>query len=97
MRPLFRPAGQRRLHIRILGASRHIEVPTSALFTATGNNLIFEGDITRRSLLCVLDAEVERPELRTFETDIKIVFRERRGELVSAGLTILRARHLARP
>jgi putative DNA primase/helicase len=88
---------QRRLHIRVLGASRHIEVPTSALFTATGNNLIFEGDITRRVLLCMLDAEVERPELRTFETDIKTIFRERRGELVSAGLTILRARHLARP
>ena len=50
----------------MLGLSRQVDVPTSALFTATGNNLILEGDLTRRSMRCELDAKVERPELREF-------------------------------
>ena len=66
-------------------------MPTSALVTATGNNLILEGDMTRRSVRCELDAKVERPELREFNVQSKTVFRQRRGEFVSAPLTILRA------
>ena len=36
---------------RILGESRSAEVCTNALWLITGNNLIFEGDITRRVIL----------------------------------------------
>jgi putative DNA primase/helicase len=52
---------------------------------------VVEGDLTRRALRCDLDARVERPELRSFTVNPKTVFRRRRGELVAAGLTILRA------
>ena len=37
--------------------------------TATGNNLVLVGDMTRRALLCRLDPERERPELRRFDSD----------------------------
>jgi putative DNA primase/helicase len=86
---------QQRLRIRILGLSQQMNTPTSVLFTATGNNLILEGDLTRRALRCKLDAEVERPELRSFNVNPKEVFRRRRGELVAAGLTVLRAGRVA--
>ena len=86
---------QRWVSVRVLGLSRQVDVPTSALFAATGNNLILEGDLTRRSIRCELDAKVERPELREFAVNPKTVFRQRRGELVSAALTILRAGRVA--
>ncbi len=88
---------QRWTNVRVLGLSRQVDVPTSALFTATGNNLILEGDLTRRAVRCELDAKVERPELREFKFNPKTVFRQRRGELVSAALTILRAGRVADP
>ena len=58
---------QHRVQVRVLGLSQQVGVPVSALFTATGNNLTIEGDLTRRSLLCELDAGVARPELREFD------------------------------
>jgi hypothetical protein len=88
---------QHRVQVRILGQSQQIGVPVSALFTATGNNLTIEGDLTRRSLLCELDAGVACPELREFDVNPKIVFRQRRSELVAAGLTVLRAGRAAKP
>jgi putative DNA primase/helicase len=64
----------------------------STLLTATGNNLILQGDLPRRSLRCEIDAKTERPELRVFPgANIQSVFRQRRGELVMALLTVLRA------
>ncbi len=47
---------------RILGKSGNIGVPTNALFLATGNNLVFVGDISTRAILCRMDAKEERPE-----------------------------------
>ena len=88
---------QHRVRVRILGQSLQVGVPVSALFTATGNNLTLEGDVTRRALLCELDAGVACPELREFEFNPKTVFRRRRGELVAAGLTVLRAGRAAKP
>jgi putative DNA primase/helicase len=83
---------QSRLNLRVLGFSQNRDVTMSALLTATGNNLILQGDLPRRSLRCEIDAKVERPELRAFPgAPIQSVFRQRRGELVAALLTILRA------
>jgi hypothetical protein len=79
---------------RILGESRSAEVSTNALWLITGNNLTFEGDITRRVILCSMDSKRERPEARTFKIDLKRFVPKHRTELVVAGLTILRA-HLA--
>ena len=87
---------QQRMKIRILGESRHTEVLVNALICATGNNLVVAGDLTRRTLLCSLDAGCERPELRSFNTDVIETIRTHRGRLVVAALTILRAWHIAR-
>ena len=89
---LCQALSQSRLNLRVLGYSQNRDVTMSALLTATGNNLILQGDLPRRSLRCEIDAKVERPELRVFPgAHIQTEFRRRRGELVAALLTILRA------
>jgi hypothetical protein len=83
---------QTRLNLRVLGFSQNRDITMSALLTATGNNLILMGDLPRRSLRCEINAKVERPELRVFPgINIQADFRHRRGELVTALLTIVRA------
>lgn len=86
---------QTSLKVRILGQSVNAEVPSNAAIFATGNNLTFEGDMTRRALRATLDPGVERPELRAFDRDPLAMVSERRGDYVSAGLTVLRAFHIA--
>ena len=68
-----------------------MSVNTNALITATGNNLIFAGDMTRRALLCRMDAGMEHPEGRSFDLDLRTWVPANRVRLVAAGLTILRA------
>ena len=86
---------QQRMKIRVLGHSRHVDVLVNALIFATGNNLAVAGDLTRHTLLCALDAECERPELRSFDTNVIETIRRRRGQFVAAALTVLRAWHVA--
>ena len=71
---------QRELRVRELGYSRNVRVPITALFTVNGNNLIIANDLTRRTLLCQLDAGVERPETRKFKRKVDEVAREHRGD-----------------
>lgn len=80
---------------RVLGASRVVSLPTAASFLATGNNLLISGDLTSRVVTCDLDSHTERPEERTFDVDLYEEIPKRRGELVVAALTILRAYHVA--
>ncbi len=80
---------------RILGRSEAPEVPTAALVAATGNNLVIEGDMTRRTLLCRIDPQVERPEERKFDFHPVAKMKAARGEYVVAALTVLRAYHVA--
>ena len=87
---------QGELDIRLLGYSRNIRTVMNSSLFATGNNLEIAGDLTRRCLLGSLDAGVERPELREFKGDIVAETHARRGELVAAALTVLRAWHVAR-
>jgi Bifunctional DNA primase/polymerase, N-terminal len=87
---------QQRLKIRQLGLSRHVDVPMTSLFVCTGNNLAIADDLTRRTLLCRLDAGMERPELRSFKRDVLETARSERGKLVVAALTVLRGWHAAR-
>ena len=86
---------QASLKVRILGKSMNAEVPSSAAIFATGNNLTLEGDMTRRAIRATLDAGVERPELRAFERNPITEVTARRGDYVTAALTILRAFHVA--
>ena len=64
---------------------------TNATIFANGNGFAVSGDMTRRTLVCDLDAEEERPELRTFSFDpVERVLADR-GRYVAAALTVVRA------
>ena len=81
---------------RVLGKSQTLSLPTTnTTWIATGNNIQFVGDITTRTLVCDLDPQCERPEEREFDVNLHRYIPEHRGELVAAGLTILRAYHVA--
>lgn len=80
---------------RILGRSEAPEVPTAALVAATGNNLVIEGDMTRRTLLCRIDPQLERPEERKFASHPVEIMKQDRCDYVVAALTVLRAYRVA--
>jgi hypothetical protein len=81
---------------RVLGKSQTLSLPTTnTTWVATGNNIVFVGDITTRTLVCDLDPKCERPEERRFDLNLHHYIPEHRGELVAAGLTLLRAYHTA--
>jgi hypothetical protein len=80
---------------RILCQSKAPELPTNACVTATGNNLVLFGDMTRRAVVCRLDPRHERPELRRFDSNPLSMARADRARYVAAALTILRAYHVA--
>jgi putative DNA primase/helicase len=86
---------QPRVAIRILGQSKQAVVPTTVSVFATGNNLRVVGDSTRRTIVCSLDPQCERPELRRFEVNVLELIRRDRPRYVVAALTILRYVSLA--
>ena len=92
---LCQAISQTSLKVRILGKSMNAEVPSNAAIFATGNNLTLQGDMTRRAVRATLDAGVERPELRAFDRDPAAMVTAKRGDYVTASLTILRAYHIA--
>jgi putative DNA primase/helicase len=49
---------------------------------------VVKGDLTRRVMMCRLDAEMERPESRSFPTDILEQCKTQRAELIAAALTL---------
>jgi hypothetical protein len=79
---------------RLLGRSEMTpELPLFTCWFATGNNVALKGDARRRAVLCRLVTHQERPEERTgfkYPDLLDHVLRHR-GELVVAGLTLLRA------
>jgi len=79
------------VRIRILGRSEMPECECRTTVFATGNNVIFKGDMVRRGLVCNLDALIERPELRQFQHNPLRKALEDRGPYVAAALTIIRA------
>ncbi|MFE1601590.1 PriCT-2 domain-containing protein [Methylobacterium sp. ID0610] len=79
------------VRVRILGKSEAPELECRSTVFATGNNLTLVGDMTRRAVICAMDAGVERPELREFAFDpVKRVLADR-GAYVAAALTIVLA------
>ena len=80
---------------RILGQSERRILPSTALVMASGNNLTFAGDTSRRAVVCRLDHKVERPDTLPFDFDCHDEVIASRPELVVSGLTVLRAYHLA--
>ena len=80
---------------RVLGVSEMASVPTNVLFIGTGNNITCRGDMTRRQVVCHMDARSEHPDQRDFDFDPRTIAFEQRTELVIAALTVLRAYHAA--
>ena len=80
---------------RVLGRSASAKVSTCVTWMCTGNNLVLLGDLTTRALRCDLDPQMERPETRKFDVDLREWIPRHRAQLVPAALTILRAYHLA--
>ncbi|CAK0749888.1 hypothetical protein CCP3SC1_1910003 [Gammaproteobacteria bacterium] len=80
---------------RILGMSKLIDLPTNTTVLATGNNLTFKGDMTRRVLHCRIDPECERPDALEFSLNLREWIPANRHLLIGAALTILRAYHVA--
>lgn len=76
---------------RLLGASQTIRLPTSAVVSVNGNNVIVAGDLTRRVLEVRLDAQCERPAERRFDFDPIDEVRSQRGDYVMSCITILQA------
>ncbi len=79
------------IRIRPLGKSEIMEIESRATVYANGNNLVIEGDMTRRTILSKLDAGVERPEEREFKFDPVARVLARRGDYIAAALTVVRA------
>jgi putative DNA primase/helicase len=86
---------QQMAKFRPLGRTEEIGVACRSLVLANGNNLTIAADMTRRTLLCRMDAKTERPEEREFKSDPRLLLRDDRGRYVAAALTILRAFHVA--
>jgi putative DNA primase/helicase len=80
-----------RVKIRPLGTSQVKVIETRATFFATGNNLRLVSDLSRRTITCTLEPGVERPELRTFDTEPLGMVLANRGEYLAAALTVVRA------
>jgi putative DNA primase/helicase len=77
--------------LRPLGVSKLVKVESRATMFATGNNIQLVGDMTRRVILCSLDPNMERPELRTFCSNPFDTVLADRGRFVAAALTVGRA------
>lgn len=75
---------------RILGASETVQVQTTCLVLATGNNVAVCGDLARRILTITLDAGEERPDQRTFAFNPLDIVKDNLLEFRVAALTILR-------
>lgn len=80
---------------RILGASKTVEVENKTTMFATGNNISLVSDMARRSVLCVLDPNTERPELRQFDSDPLSTILNNRGQYIADALTVVRAYKIA--
>lgn len=76
---------------RVLGMSKSIRIESRATTFATGNNIRLVGDMTRRVVLCSLDPNMERPELRKFNGAPFELILANRGKYIAAALTIARA------
>lgn len=76
---------------RVLGRSEMAKVLTTTLILATGNQLVIAGDLRTRALLCQIDPKTEHPEQREFKVELRDWFLQHRVDLVTAGLTVIRA------
>lgn len=80
---------------RVLGESKMVEIENKTTMFATGNNISLVDDMARRSILCNLDPNTERPELREFDDDPMALVLNNRGQYIADALTVIRAYKIA--
>jgi len=76
---------------RVLGASKSVVVANRTTWVATGRNAGIGGDMARRTLLCRLDPDCDRPDSRTDLPNLATLVRVHRPRLVTALQTMIRA------
>ncbi|HUM81538.1 MAG TPA: hypothetical protein PLQ38_07130, partial [Methanothrix sp.] len=78
---------------RLLGQNRIIDLPQTAAWFVTGNNIQLAGDIARRSYWVRLNAGTARPWLREGfrHPDLKAWVRENRADLLTCLFVMVRA------
>ncbi len=79
---------QPRIMPRRLATSDTPDVANMFSTYSTGNNIRFLGDMPRRAIVSRLDANTERPELRTFATSPHKMILSDRGRYIADCLTI---------
>lgn len=80
----------RRNTFRLLGHTERVELTNEATWFATGNQLMLSGDISRRALVCYVDAKVVDPSARSFKIpNLPRYVAAHRPELMSAALSIV--------
>ncbi|MDX5931837.1 hypothetical protein [Acidiphilium acidophilum] len=78
---------------RVYGETRMVLLNSTAFVAVTGNGLSVSEDLARRFLACELDPKCDDPEARDFpdgRDGFLATIRARRGELLTAALTIWR-------
>jgi putative DNA primase/helicase len=76
---------------RILGQSENRRIENTVTMFGNGNNLRTVADLDRRVVICSLDANLERPELRQFKRNPLEIIRRDRGKYIAAPLIIAKA------
>jgi putative DNA primase/helicase len=79
------------LQLRPLGTSEVVRVANTFTVLANGNNATIAGDMVRRTIQCALDANMENPADREFNSDPIAQIKRDRGAYIAACLTIVRA------
>ena len=78
--------------IRPLGKSERVPCDCTGMTVfINGNNIRVVGELVRRTLVSMIDAKMERPEIRTFEFDPIELVQKDRGAYLAAVFTIARA------
>ena len=82
---------------RLLGTNVTVTLPVRATFYATGNNIVFKGDTSRRVLRIRMVSPLENPEERQGFRHPRLLawVGAERPRLLAAALTVLRAFHVA--
>jgi len=82
---------------RVLGGNKMARIPVRCTWMGTGNNVSASSEIRRRIVPIRLDPNEERPELRQGfkHRNLHAWARSKRGELIAAALTLVRAWHIA--
>jgi hypothetical protein len=78
------------LAVRPLGHSKDVDCENRLATFATGINVGFKADATRRGLLCVLETREELPEYREFKRETMRLASDKRGDYIAAAYTIVR-------